>query len=155
MHVFAKKIEIFTKDGVRLAIHQRRFGGRRYVTDSEHMPEKHRAVVEFRGYDGKYYRARAHAIGEHTGAVVERLLADADFEEQAFKSCMGIIRFSRTYGDIRLERACEKAIALNSVSYSTLKNILKNGQDSQPAAVTPDAETPTPYHENLRVGEWE
>ena len=155
IHVFAKKVEIFTKDGVRLAIHQRRFDGRRYVTNSEHMPENHRAVVEFRGYDGTYYRTKAHAIGAHTGAVVERLLADADFEEQAFKSCMGIIRFSRTYGDIRLERACEKAIALNSVSYSTLKNILKNGQDSQPAAVTPDAETPTPYHENLRVGEWE
>ncbi len=155
MHIFAKKIEIFSKDGERIAIHQRRFSGKRYVTDSEHMPENHKAVVAFRGYDGNYYRSKAVAIGPSTGTFVRTLLEKADFEEQAYKSCMAVLNFSRTYGNTRVEKACEKAISLRSVTYTTLRNILKNGQDSQPATNgTADADTPTPYHENLRVGEW-
>lgn len=155
MHVFARKIEIFTKEGERIAIHQRRFTGKRYVTITEHMPANHQAVVAFRSYDGTYYRSKAYAIGPSTGTFVKTLLEKADFEEQAYKSCMGILNFTRTYGNARVERACEKAIALHSVTYTTLKNILKNGQESQPATVNADADTPTPYHENLRVGEWE
>lgn len=155
MHIFAKKIEIFTKDGERIAIHQRRFSGKRYVTDSEHMPENHKAIVAFRGYDGNYYRSKAFSIGSSTGTFVKTLLEKADFEEQAYKSCMAVLNFSRTYGNIRVERACAKAISLHSVTYTTLRNILKNGQDSQPATTDPaDADTPTPNHENLRVGEW-
>ncbi len=155
MHIFAKKIEVYTKDGERIAIHQRHFSGRRYVTDSEHMPENHKAVVAFKSFDGKYYRTKAALIGPSTGAFVKTLLEKADFEEQAYKSCMAVINFPKTYGDARVENACAKAISLNSVSYTTLKNILKNGQDTQPATTNTDAETPTPYHENLRVGEWE
>ena len=68
---------------------------------------------------------------------------------------MAVINFSRTYGDTRVENACEKALSLNSVTYTTLKNILKNGQDMLPIKQSSsDADTPTPYHENLRIGEW-
>ena len=156
MHIFAKKIEVFTKDGERIAIHQRRFSGRKYVTDPEHMPENHKAVVEFRAYDGKYYRSKGYSIGKATGLFIDKLLEKADFEEQAYKSCIGVIGFSKKYGDTRVEKACEKALALNSVAYSTLRNILKNGQESQPATVSKtDADTPTPKHENLRIGEWQ
>ena len=155
MHIFAKKIEVFSKNGDRIAIHQRRFSGRRYVTTSDHMPENHKAVVAFRNFDGSYYRAKAYAIGEHTGKFVKTLLEKADFEEQAYKSCMGVISFPKTYGDSRVEKACAKALSLNSVSYTTLKNILKNGQDLQPATVnSTGADNPTPDHENLRIGEW-
>ena len=156
MHIFAKKIEIFTSGGERIAIHQRRFSGKRYVTIPDHMPANHRAVVEFRSLDGNYYRSKAFGIGSFTGKFVKTLLEKADFEEQAYKSCMGVIGFSKSYGNARVEKACEKAISLNSVTYTTLKNILKNGQESQPATINEsDADTPTPYHENLRVGEWE
>jgi len=156
MHIYAKKIEIFTTGGDRIAIHQKRFSGRRYVTEAVHMPENHQAVVAFRAYDGKYYRKKAISIGFFAGRFVDILLEKADFEEQAYKSCMAVINFSRTYGNARVEKACEKAIDLNSVTYTTLKNILKNGQESQPVVVnSSDADTPTPYHENLRVGEWE
>ena len=156
MHIYAKKIEIFSIEGERIALHTRHFNGRRYVTDSEHMPDNHKAVVAFRSLDGKYYRSKGSEIGQATYEFINRLLDKADFEEQAYKSCMGVISFSRTYGDYRVEMACRKAISLNSVSYSTLKNILKNGQESQPVTINEsDADTPTPYHENLRIGEWE
>ena len=156
MHIFAKKVEVFTKDGERIALHQRRFSGKRYVTDSEHMPENHKVVSEFRNCDGNYFRSRAFGIGTFTGRFVKTLLEKADFEEQAYKSCRAVIGFSKSYGNARVEKACEKAINLNAVTYTTLKNILKNGQDFQLATIKEsDADTPTPYHENLRVGEWE
>jgi transposase len=156
VHIFAKKIEIYSKTGERIAIHQRRFSGRRYVTDSAHMPENHKAVLEFRSYDGSYYKARATAIGTATGTFVRMLLENADFEEQAYKSCSAVINFSKTYGNLRVESACEKAIHLNSVTYTTLRNILKNGQDLQRnTKSSAGAESPTPYHENLRTGEWQ
>ena len=155
IHAYAKKIEVLDGMHNRIALHPRRFYGKRYATRSEHMPENHKAVAEFNRYDGTYYRWKAGQIGTNAGKFVNALLDNAEFEEQAYKSCMGVISFSRTYESSRVDRACEKAIALNSVNYTTLKNILKNGQDKQSVNISSDADTPTPYHENLRVGEWE
>lgn len=154
IHAYAKKIEILDCMNNRIAIHQRRFSGRRYATQFEHMPENHKAVAEFNRYDGAYYRRRAQQIGRNTARFVNALLDNAEFEEQAYKSCMAVINFSRTYDSVRVERACTKALSLNSVTYTTLKNILKNGQDKHPVNDSSDADTPTPYHENLRIGEW-
>ena len=155
IHAYAKKLEIYDTMGNRIAFHIRHFSGKRYVTVTEHMPENHKAVMEFHNFDASYYRQKSARIGDNAYKFVCELLALADFEEQAYKSCMAVINFSRNYGCNRVDRACEKALALKSVTYTTLKNILKNGQDKQP--INPDvsdAETPTPYHENLRVGEW-
>lgn len=155
LHAFAKKIEIYDAIGNRIAFHQRSFSGRRYVTDTDHMPANHKAVVEFNSYDGAYYRYKASKIGSNTYKFVDTLLTRVDFEEQAYKSCMAVINFSRSYGSERIERACDKAVSLNSVNYTTLRNILKNGQDKQPVNnSSSDADTPTPCHENLRIGEW-
>ena len=119
------------------------------------MPANHKAVVEFNSYDGAYYRYKASKIGLNTYKFVDALLTRVDFEEQAYKSCMAVINFSRSYGSERIERACDKAVSLNSVNYTTLRNILKNGQDKQPVNnSSSDADTPTPCHENLRIGEW-
>ena len=91
------------------------------------MPPNHQAVVAFRSFDGSYYRWKSKEIGPCAETFVKTLLEKADFEEQAYKSCMGIISFARTYGDSRLEKACRKALMLQSVTYTTVRNILKNG----------------------------
>jgi len=154
IHAYAKRIEVFLQTGDRIAVHPRRFTGKRYVTIAEHMPLNHQAVVAMRSFDGKYYRAKAAGIGQETSRFVCALLENADFEEQAYKSCMAVVNFSRRYGNARLEQACHKAFLLNSVTYTTLRNILKNGQDKVPASGSSDTDVPTPYHENLRIGEW-
>ena len=156
IHAYAKKIEIFNTMGDRVAIHTRRFSGRRYVTDEQHMPTNHRAVREFNKYDGAHYRYRAAGIGQNAYRFVDTLLKSAEFEEQAYKSCMAVVNFSKSYGNTRVDNACKRAMDLNSVNYTTLKNILKNNQDKKPVNTgQSDADTPTPEHENLRVGEWE
>ena len=154
IHIYARRIEIYTNDGEKIAIHQRAFSGKRYITDPAHMPANHRVVVEMRSKDGAYYRSWSSSIGPNTNRVVTLLLEKADFEEQAYKSCMGVIGFAKTYGNSRLEKACKKAIALNAVTYTTVRNILKNNQDSVTETYGSSADTPTPHHENLRTGEW-
>ncbi len=155
LHAYSKKIEIYDEFGNRIAIHTRRRSGSRYVTSVDHMPENHRAVVEFNNYNGKYYRQMASKIGSEAYAFVKQLLESADFEEQAYKSCMAVINFSKNYGNDRVNKACKKALELKSVNYTTLKNILKNGQDKLSTNKrTSDADMPTPLHENLRIGEW-
>lgn len=154
IHAYAKRIEVYLDSGERIAVHQRRFSGRRYKTDYGHMPENHKAVADFNRYDGNYYRKRASAYGQDVYRFIDGLLTGVPAEEQAYKSCMGVLNFCRQYGNGRVDHACRKAISLNSVTYTTLKNILKNGQDRPSAKQTPDMGILTQPHENLRTGEW-
>jgi len=55
---------------------------------------------------------------------------------------------------MRVEAACKKTLELHSPNYTTVINILKNGQDKQPIINISDADTPTPQYENLRTAEW-
>jgi hypothetical protein len=58
---------------------------------------------------------------------------------------MGVLQFSKTYGEERLEAACRRARELGSHTYTTVKTILKNGMESAPASMRA-----TPDHENIR-----
>jgi transposase len=145
----SKAIEIIDKTHTRVATHPRRYNGSRYVTSMEHMPENHKAVYAQRQFDGARYRSWAKSIGAQTYRVIDGLLNAQNPEEQAYKACMGILQLGRQYGPARLEAACSKAVALGSCTYTTIKNILKNGQD---AAETVPVAKPTPIHENIRGG---
>ena len=139
-------IEIFDTNRIRIASHQRSFS-KRYVTDTAHMPEKHRRYLEANQFDGHRYRSWAKDIGPDTAHVVDRMLYSCKVEEQSYKACMGLLQLSKKYGDKRLEAACKKAIALNSMNYTTVSNILKHGQD---LAVLKLKSAATPVHENIR-----
>jgi hypothetical protein len=56
---------------------------------------------------------------------------------------MGILQFSKTYGEAALEAACAKARAMGSCTYTTVKGIVKNGVAASQGATVPD-------HENIR-----
>jgi len=121
-------IEIFDSNRIRIASHQRSFS-KRYVTDPAHMPEKHRRYLEAKQFDGYRYRSWAKNIGPDTFHVIDRMLRACKVEEQSYKACMGLLQLSKKYGDERLEAACNKAITLGSMNYTTVSNILKHGQD--------------------------
>lgn len=140
-------IEILNDNRERVALHQRRFSGLRYVTNVDHMPPHHRHQHDANRFDGTKYRMWAKNIGEQTYAAIDRLLSSQIVEEHACRSCMGILQCSKKYGNERLEAACSKAIAMKSCTYSTITTILKNGQDKVSASKT---DKPTPLHENLR-----
>jgi transposase len=140
-------VEIMNSNRERVATHVRRYFGSRYVTTTGHMPKNHRFQREKDHFDGARYREWAANIGQNTAFVIERMLTAQHVEETAYRSCMGVLQMTKTYGHGRLEAACEKARGMNSCTYTTIKNILKNAQDRIPAPPKPK---PMPAHENLR-----
>lgn len=143
-------IEVFNQNRERIASHRRHHTGSRYVTNPEHMPEHHRQYWDSKQWNGARYRDWAATIGESTAYVIERMLTAQSVEEQAYKSCMGLLQMSKKYSDDRLEHACQKAFSMNSFSYTTVRNILKNGQDLVPSINQSTQKKPVPCHENIR-----
>jgi transposase len=147
----ATTIEIVNANMERLTTHPRHYTGNRYITNPDHMPENHRHQYEANHRDGDYYRRWANNIGPYTYQVIDRILTSVSFEEQAYKSCMGLLQLINQYGNQGLEAACNRAVDLNSVTYTTVRNILKNGQQSTPMSKPGKA---LPAHSNLRSGSW-
>jgi hypothetical protein len=147
LRVSLEVVEIINENRERVALHMRSFSGSRYVTIRNHMPKKHQHQQDMDRFDGDRYRSWAGNIGKDTAFVINTLLTAQHVEETAYRSCMGVMQLAKNYGNDRLEAACSKARAMNSCTYTTVKNILKNVQDKTPAL---HQAKPTPPHENLR-----
>ena len=120
----------------------------RYTTDTvaEHMPSAHRAHAE---WSPSRLIGWANKVGTATGKLVAQILQSRPHPEQGYRPCLGIMQLGRRHGNIRLEAACARALALGSCRYQTVKNILSAGQDHLP--IEPPTETnPTPTHANIR-----
>ena len=139
----ATMIEIINGNREAVALHQRSRSGPRYVTQPEHMPEKHRRQLEYSRRTGRDYIKWASFIGVNTQAVIERILASQEIEMTAYRSCMGVLQFAKKYSPEKLESSCARALQLGSPCYTTVKNLLQ----SPSAQKKPD---PLPAHENLR-----
>ena len=76
------------------------------------------------------------------------MMRDRPHPEQGYRSAMGVISLSRRYEPERVQAACERALAINSVTYSSLAAILKSGLDrARPESKPP---LPLPPHANIR-----
>ena len=143
-------VEIFHKSR-RVASHIRLSGERRCSTKPEHMPSSHRAHAEWT--PSRLLRwARKH--GPETEMLVERIMKDRPHPEQGFRSCLGIMRLGKKYGEQRLERACSRALRLGSYSYRTVKNILSSGVEQLPLPGEMGSRPKAPIHENIRGGSY-
>ena len=142
-------IEVYADRLNRIAFHERRYTGSRYVTERSHMPLNHQAQHDANRFDGQRYRSWASSIGANTFFVIDTLLKEREVEQTAYRSCMGILQFSRKDGNVRLEAACSKARKLGNVSFAVIKNILKNHQEDTPSLFE-FTQVVTPEHENLR-----
>jgi hypothetical protein len=62
--------------------------------------------------------------------VIDRIFDSVHIKEQAYNSCLSVLRLSKPYTDERLEVACEIALTkLRSPRYRNLKPILSSNQD--------------------------
>jgi transposase len=137
-------IEIFFK-GQRVASHRRSNTPGRHTTLSEHMPPAHRAYQE---WSPDRFIRWAETIGPHTTQLVQTLLASRKHPQQAYRSCLGILRLASRHGEDRLEAACRRALPAGIHSYKGVKNIL----DARLDQVEPEEPTPVipTGHENIR-----
>ena len=142
----ARVVELFDQ-GKRVASHRRSSQKGRHTTVSAHMPKAHQHYAEWTPQRLTRWAARS---GEATAEVVERILTSRPHPQQGFRSCLGIMRLGKRYGDDRLEAACRRAIVIGSCSYKSLESILKKDLDRQPLPGAPPLDPEPIAHRNIR-----
>jgi hypothetical protein len=96
--------------------------------------------------------AWAEKTGPATAQLVTAILHGRRHVEQGYRSGLGILRLGERYGSSRLEAACQRALAIKSLSYRSVESILAHGLDAQP--ILPEPAGPNLQHDNLRGPEY-
>jgi len=136
-------VEIFHKSQREpVAIHPRNPKAGRYSTQRAHMPSKHQKAGE---WSAERLVRWAGEIGPHTAQLIQAILSSRQHPEQAFRSCLGIMRLSGQYAQAQMESACQMAHDAHILNYRGVKAVL----DTLPALSDPET-TPLPSHENIR-----
>lgn len=136
--------------GKRVACHRRSPHPGRFTTLTEHMPKAHQEYAE---WTPERLVRWARKTGGHTEEVIEKILQSRSHPQQGFRTCLGILRLGKRYTPGRLEAACQRALAINSLTYKSIESILKHGLDQKPLPADPPQTQPI-VHANLRGAEY-
>jgi transposase len=139
-------VELFHK-GKRVASHQRSPHKGRHTTVTAHMPKAHQHQAQ---WTPQRLIQWAEKTGGATAQVVEAILASRPHPQQGFRSCLGIMRLGKRYGDHRLEAACQRAMRLGACSYKSIESILKHDLDRQPVLGQTETALCDVHHGNVR-----
>jgi len=143
--ITATTVELF-RSGVRVTSHIRCYVRGRHTTLTEHMPKAHQKHLE---WTPSRITNWAETIGPQTKVLVVAILADRPHPEMGYRSCLGILRLAKQYGNERLESASARAVAIGARSYRHVESILKNSLDRLPLPESPEPSAPV-EHENIR-----
>lgn len=139
-----RSVEIYY-DNLRIASHKRDFTINGYSTKKEHMPSNHQFISD---WNPERFLKWAYEKGDAVKYFIESILKGRKYPEQAYRACLGVLNMSKTYGNIRLDKACMRAIKYKNYSYRAVKNILKKGLENEPASFPVFKKLPE--HENIR-----
>lgn len=115
------------QDYRQVAMHPRgRKPGQRF-TVRDHLPPEAQA---FFAHDRDWCVEQATKVGPACAQFIALLLADRIVER--LRAAQGVLRLVERYGALRLEAACVRALAHDSIFYRTVKTILAGGFDQQP-----------------------
>jgi transposase len=111
------------------------------------MPQAHRHYAD---WTPQRLVRWAEKTGSATARLIETILASRAHPQQGFRSCLGIMRLGKSYGQDRLEAACYRALKLNALSFKSLQSILKNDLDRQPLTPSDESDNSPIAHSNIR-----
>ena len=146
----ATTVEVFFKNQ-RVASHARRFGKGVFSTQKAHMPRAHQ---EHQTWPPSRVIAWAETIGPHVKLLVEALIAERQHPEQGYRPSLGIVRLAKTYGNDRVDRACQRAHLAGARTYRHVAAILKNNLDRASLPEMVDGNAPHVDHENIRGADY-
>lgn len=124
----AATVELICR-GRRVAAHARSFVKNGYTTIPEHRPKAHQRHLEWT--PGRII-AWAGTVGTHCAAVVQLIIESKPHPEQGYRSCLGLLRLTKSYGNERVEAACRRALKFQTCTYRSIKSILAAKLDAQP-----------------------
>jgi len=110
------------------------------------MPKSHQKWAE---WSPQRFARWAAKIGPQTQRLIENVLNSRAHPQQGFRSCLGILRLAKSYGDGRLEAACHRAVTIGGTSYRSVESILKHNLDQKPLPEQ-SSEDPSIEHINIR-----
>ena len=122
-----------------------------HTTTPEHMPASHRAHLQ---WTPAKLIAWAERIGVATAAVVRWQMEHRAHPEQGYRSCLGLMRLGREYGQERLEAACARAQSIRAPHYKSIASILSCGLDQRSIDTPISTQASLPLHENVRGSDY-
>jgi transposase len=142
----ASTVEILHGD-TRVASYVRSYvhGGRTTIPD--HMPSTHRAHAE---WTPTRILSWAEKVGPNARALCEVILRERHHPEWGFRSCLGLFRLAKKYGDARVEAASARALYAGARSYRPVQTILQHSLDTQPLLGPETPATAGTTHSNVR-----
>lgn len=142
----ATTVECFLR-GRRVASHARSTRRGFHTTVKEHMPKSHQQYAD---WTPERIERWARKIGPATAELTRRIIASRRHPQQGYRSCLGVLRLAKAYGDERLEGAARRALSIGAKSYKSVASILKSGLDHQPLP-EPGEQLSLPIdHKNIR-----
>lgn len=139
-------VEIFHRSA-RVASHARSYVKFKHTTITAHMPTAHQKHAE---WTPTRILGWARTVGPMTSALAEAILAERRHPEHGYRSCLGLFRLAKRYGNERVEAACARALTVSARSYRHVESILKHGFDRTPALDTESGSSTGVVHENVR-----
>jgi transposase len=139
-------VEIF-RGRERETSHARSYERGRHTTKAEHMPKSHQKHSE---WSPTRIVKWAESIGPETAKLAGAILVERPHPEQGYRSCLGILRLSKRYGQERLEAACARAMTAGARSYRHVESILKHGLDRIMPAEESESKQLSLVHGNVR-----
>lgn len=140
----AECVEIY-QEHKRIATHERFRAKHQYTTIKEHLPAQHQYLMN---WNPEFFEGLALKIGPRTLLVIQQMLSNRKYAEQAYKSCAGVLALAQKVGKERLENACERALVYDFVSIKILQSILDKDLDKVP--INADCTPIIPLHPNIR-----
>ena len=132
--------------GERVAAHIRSFIPYGHSTLKEHMPPAHQKYLE---WTPSRMVSWAKKIGPQTAELIQTIIESRTYPEQAYRSCLGILRLEKHYSQERLEKASGRALKFGAHSFQSLRKILSSGLDRLEEK-THGSDAAVADHENIR-----
>ena len=149
VHANAQSVVIYHQ-GARVAIHARSYRKGGHSTLPEHRPKAHQAMAE---WSPKRFLGWAASIGSETRTVVEHILLEKRHPEQSYRRILALLSNAKKFSPERLNRACGRALLINSPTRTSVESILKQGLDQSDLAdakMAQQTELGLDDHENIR-----
>lgn len=130
-----------------LALHPLSDRPGRFVTSRQHYPPE---KVAYLMKTPQWCLRRAADIGPSCEEMIRQLLGDQVVNRVA--AAQGILTLAKKFGEARIEAACARALAHETVEYKAIRNILEKGLDQAPLQPDGAGQLHFPFLENPRFG---